>query len=119
MRTPTYSVPRPRARRFRGWHAALIFVAANALGVLPGHLWLATLGLLVSRSAGVVLIGAVFLAFALVQGLASPWTARLAMDTRPPSELEATHQAPSRDIASGPTPQPGCDSSVTAWVTGS
>lgn len=33
--TPTYPAPLPRARRFRGWHALLIFVAANALSVLP------------------------------------------------------------------------------------
>ena len=35
MTTPTYPAPLPRARRFRGWHAALIFVVANALSVLP------------------------------------------------------------------------------------
>lgn len=35
MTTPTYAVRPPTPRRFRWWHAALIFLAANALSVLP------------------------------------------------------------------------------------
>ena len=35
MTTPAYPVRPPPARRFRWWHALLIFAVANALGVLP------------------------------------------------------------------------------------
>ena len=38
MTTPTYAARSPSPRRFRFWHAALIFVAANALSVLPAGL---------------------------------------------------------------------------------